>query len=266
MLVQPLGFVVFCVAGFAEAARLPFDLPEAEQELVGGYHTEYSGIKLMMYLVAEFLHMVLAAVPDRDPVPRRMAFLGPDRLGRAMTWPMAAAADRGAAGQGDGRDPVLHARPLELAAVPLRPVDGPGLERDDALGIVNVVVVAVWMEYGGRLASGWAASAGAADGRRRLDAYWSVTWLVVTLVGADRQRQPPAARCAAPTEIGEGRYDCDETDDQEHPLGEEPRLGMSGKIYLPLFVEGLTTTLRHLFGRKNDGPVARSSGTRFPIR
>ena len=58
---QPLGFVVFCVAAFAEAARLPFDLPEAEQELVGGYHTEYSGIKLMMYLVAEFLHMVTAA-------------------------------------------------------------------------------------------------------------------------------------------------------------------------------------------------------------
>lgn len=60
-LTQPLGFVVFCVAGFAEAARLPFDLPEAEQELVGGYHTEYSGAKMMMYMVAEFMHMVIAA-------------------------------------------------------------------------------------------------------------------------------------------------------------------------------------------------------------
>ncbi|MFZ5828786.1 MAG: NADH-quinone oxidoreductase subunit NuoH [Planctomycetota bacterium] len=59
--IQPLGFVVFCVAAFAEAARLPFDLPEAEQELVGGYHTEYSGMRLMMYLVAEFLHMITAA-------------------------------------------------------------------------------------------------------------------------------------------------------------------------------------------------------------
>ena len=58
---QPRGFVVFCVAGFAEAARLPFDLPEAEQELVGGYHTEYSGAKMMMYMVGEFLHMVTAA-------------------------------------------------------------------------------------------------------------------------------------------------------------------------------------------------------------
>ncbi len=58
---QPLGFIVFLVASFAEAARLPFDLPEAEQELVGGYHTEYSGIKLLLFLVAEFLHMVTAA-------------------------------------------------------------------------------------------------------------------------------------------------------------------------------------------------------------
>ncbi|MFM7245811.1 MAG: complex I subunit 1/NuoH family protein [Planctomycetaceae bacterium] len=58
---QPLGFVVFLIASFAEAARLPFDLPEAEQELVGGYHTEYSWIKLLLFLVSEFLHMVTAA-------------------------------------------------------------------------------------------------------------------------------------------------------------------------------------------------------------
>ncbi|NBV44974.1 MAG: NADH-quinone oxidoreductase subunit NuoH [Planctomycetia bacterium] len=58
---QPLGFIVFLVASFAEAARLPFDLPEAEQELVGGYHTEYSGIRLLLFLVAEFLHMITAA-------------------------------------------------------------------------------------------------------------------------------------------------------------------------------------------------------------
>src|SRR5437762_1300216 len=59
--VQPLGFVVFLVASFAEAARLPFDLPEAEQELIGGYHTEYSGMKLLLFLIAEFLHMITAA-------------------------------------------------------------------------------------------------------------------------------------------------------------------------------------------------------------
>jgi NADH-quinone oxidoreductase subunit H len=60
-LVQPLGFVVFVVAAFAEAARLPFDLPEAEQELIGGYHTEYSGMKLILYLIAEFMHMITAS-------------------------------------------------------------------------------------------------------------------------------------------------------------------------------------------------------------
>ena len=58
---QPLGLIVFVVAAFAEAARLPFDLPECEQELVGGYHTEYAGIKLLLFLVAEFLHMITAA-------------------------------------------------------------------------------------------------------------------------------------------------------------------------------------------------------------
>ena len=61
-LLQPLGFVVFSIAAFAEAVRLPFDLPECEQELVGGYHTEYSGMKLMLFLTAEFLHMMTAAL------------------------------------------------------------------------------------------------------------------------------------------------------------------------------------------------------------
>ncbi|GIW93009.1 MAG: NADH-quinone oxidoreductase subunit H 2 [Pirellulaceae bacterium] len=62
VLAQPIGFVVFVTAAFAEAARLPFDLPECEQELVGGYHTEYSGMKLLLFLIAEFLHMVTAAM------------------------------------------------------------------------------------------------------------------------------------------------------------------------------------------------------------
>ncbi len=59
--VQPLGFSVFLIAAFAEAARLPFDLPECEQELVGGYHTEYAGMKLLLFLIAEFLHMIVGA-------------------------------------------------------------------------------------------------------------------------------------------------------------------------------------------------------------
>lgn len=58
---QPLGFITFLVASFAETNRLPFDLPEAEPELVGGYHTEYSGLKFGAFFLAEYANMITAA-------------------------------------------------------------------------------------------------------------------------------------------------------------------------------------------------------------
>jgi NADH-quinone oxidoreductase subunit H len=59
---QPLAFLLFLVSVFAETNRLPFDLPEAEQELVGGYHTEYSSLKLGMLLLAEYAHMITVSL------------------------------------------------------------------------------------------------------------------------------------------------------------------------------------------------------------
>ncbi|HYI76152.1 MAG TPA: NADH-quinone oxidoreductase subunit NuoH [Chryseolinea sp.] len=58
---QPVGFIIFLVCAFAECNRTPFDLPECETELVGGYHTEYSSMKLGFYLFAEYINMFVSA-------------------------------------------------------------------------------------------------------------------------------------------------------------------------------------------------------------
>jgi NADH-quinone oxidoreductase subunit H len=58
---QLVGFLIFVVAGFAETNRLPFDLPEAESELVAGYHTEYSSMKFSMFFMAEYIAMITIA-------------------------------------------------------------------------------------------------------------------------------------------------------------------------------------------------------------
>jgi NADH-quinone oxidoreductase subunit H len=178
---QPLGFVVFCVAGFAEAARLPFDLPEAEQELVGGYHTEYSGIKLMMYMVADFLHMITAAFLIV------ILFLGGWHLwgltgsGNDISWPIALV-----------RIIVLLAKVMGVILFfMLARWSWPRFRYDQLMdigwkvmipwGIVNFVVVATWMEYGGHLARLWGLSAE----KGMAIVGWTalvLSWLVVTVL------------------------------------------------------------------------------------
>ena len=58
IIASPIGFLIFLVSAFAETNRLPFDLPESEQELVGGFHTEYSGMKFGMFFLGEYVHVI----------------------------------------------------------------------------------------------------------------------------------------------------------------------------------------------------------------
>jgi NADH-quinone oxidoreductase subunit H len=177
--VQPLGMVVFCVAAFAEASRLPFDLPEAEQELVGGYHTEYFGIKLMMYLVGEYLHMITAAFLIVILFLGGWHFWGLTGSGENVTWLEAIL-----------RIVVLHAKVLGMIFFFMVARWAWARFRYDQLmslawlvmlplGMANLVYVAVWEEYG----EAWSHWAGIRPRLSMVVCGWAVllaAWYVAT--------------------------------------------------------------------------------------
>ncbi|MGO8688363.1 MAG: complex I subunit 1/NuoH family protein [Thermoguttaceae bacterium] len=195
---QPLGLLVFGVAAFAEAARLPFDLPEAEQELVGGYHTEYLGIKLMMYLVAEYIHMITAAFLIVILFLGGWHFWGLTGSGETVTW-MAAA----------WRVLVLLVKVLAVIFFfMLSRWSWPRFRFDQLmalawlvilpLGMVNLVAVACWLEYGPRVAQKmhWPEGpAAVAFGGAVLLAAWLAATLLTPATGDNRPRRgaiPPS--------------------------------------------------------------------------
>ena len=245
--------IVFCVAAFAEASRLPFDLPEAEQELIGGYHTEYFGIKLMMYLVGEYLHMVAAAFLIVILFFGGWHFWGLTGSGDNVTWVEAIL-----------RIVVLNVKVLGMIFFFMVARWSWARFRYDQLmslawlvmlplGMVNLAYVAIWEEYG----EAWARSAGLSppvghDGLRLGRALRRVVRGHEDGAADERQpAPPPAAGVGHPAEFrSRGGYGQMKADDTKIRWVEPPKLGMLGKSYLMLFIKGLTTALRHLFFHK----------------
>ncbi len=133
VVLTPIGFITFLVASFAETNRLPFDLPEAEPELVGGYHTEYSGMKFGAFFLAEYANMITSSAIIVT------LFLGGWQIPYVEHSRDVGTLDERPAGaclcdQGRRSPLFLYLGAVDDSAVPVRPADEPGMESDAATG------------------------------------------------------------------------------------------------------------------------------------
>ena len=197
ILAHPVVGILFYTCILAEANRAPFDNAEAEQELVGGYHTEYSGMKLMLLLVSEYLHMFLASVL------LVVLFLGGWHL-----WGVTGAGEHVGWLEAVLRVGVLLAKVVAVVFFfMLARWSWPRFRFDQLmalawkvlvpLAMVQLVAVAVWAEYGARIADSLGISPG-----------WTTValgWTVLLAAGAAAVvSAPPAADNRPRLPVGEG--------------------------------------------------------------
>ena len=145
-LLSRLGFLIFIVCAFAETNRTPFDLPECETELVGGYHTEYSSMKLGFYLFAEYINMFISSAVMATLYFGGYNFPFMHQFGlTGKTWVTIIGCGR-AVCKNIFLHLLFHVGTLDNPAFPLRPVDGFGMENIDTVGHSQYCDNRVWYD------------------------------------------------------------------------------------------------------------------------